>query len=259
VVGQPSGPDARGGGAATAEPQGRQNGASSTPPTDDVGELDVGWAHGPVGHVLREAGRFVLARIMAFYTRRRVVGREQLKGLEPVVVFVANHGSHMDTPAILDALPRAWRRRTVVAAAADYFYANRALALLVSVLFNTVPIARRGASIAHIDRLLDRGHCLLLYPQGTRKRQDGVGRLRQGAAVLAARHGAWIVPIHIRGTQEAMPPGRRWPKRIGRGVRSRRHDVTITFGAPIAPPTDDRRAATERISRFFEAASSERH
>jgi 1-acyl-sn-glycerol-3-phosphate acyltransferase len=254
VGGRPSEPVSRRGGAATARPLG----SAVTTRTEGVGSLDVAWAHGPVGDVLREAGRLVLAPIMAFYIRRQVAGREHLEGLAPTVVFVANHGSHMDTPAILHALPRAWRRRTVVAAAADYFYRNRALALLVSVLFNTVPIARRGSSVAHIDRLLAAGHSLLLYPEGTRKRTGDVGRLRRGAALLAARHGASIVPIHIRGTRDAMPPGRRWPRRLGRGVHSRRHFVAITFGEPIAPPTEDRHAATDRISRFFEAASAAR-
>jgi 1-acyl-sn-glycerol-3-phosphate acyltransferase len=225
---------------------------------EGVDELDVAWTHGPVGHVLREGGRLLLAPVIAFYTRRRVVGREHLEGVGPVVVFVANHGSHMDTPAILHALPRAWRRRTVVAAAADYFYGNRALALAVSVFFNTVPIARRGSSVSHIDHLMETGHSLLLYPEGTRKRTGGAGRLRSGAAVLAARHDACIVPIHITGTREAMPPGRGWPRRIGRGLRSRRHPMTITFGAPIAPPTENRRAATERISEFFETAAAAR-
>jgi 1-acyl-sn-glycerol-3-phosphate acyltransferase len=91
--------------------------------------LDVKWAHGPVGHALREgAGRFLLVPLMTLYTRRRVLGRENLDGLKGPVVLVANHASHMDTPTILRALPHPWRRRTVVAAAADYFYRNRVVA-----------------------------------------------------------------------------------------------------------------------------------
>ena len=54
-----------------------------------------------------------------------MLGREHFNDLKAPVVFVANHSSHMDTPAILRALPRGWRRRTAVAAAADYFYVKR--------------------------------------------------------------------------------------------------------------------------------------
>lgn len=209
-----------------------------------VAQLDVRWAHGPLGHAIREAtGRFVLTPLMNLYTRRRVVGRERLKGLKPPIVLVANHASHMDTPAILRALPRRWRRRTVVAAATDYFYRSKVVATLVSVFFNAVPIERGGGGLsprttAHIDRHLKRRHNLLLYPEGTRSRQGRVGQLRPGAAVIATKHRASIVPIHVSGTHAAMPPGRRWPKRIRRGLLSRRHEVTITFGTPITPDSD---------------------
>jgi 1-acyl-sn-glycerol-3-phosphate acyltransferase len=222
-------------------------------------KLDIKWAHGPIGHALREgAGRLLLVPLMTLYTRRRVLGRENLDGLKGPVVLVANHASHMDTPAILRALPRPWRRRTVVGAAADYFYRNRLVATLISVLFNTVPIERRrgSRSIAHIDRLLDRGNSLLLYPEGTRSRKGGVGQLRHGAASIAAKHGASIVPIHVSGTRDAMPPGRLWPKRKRSGPLSRRHPVTVTFGKPIKVVADDRGAVTDRIGKFFEQAQT---
>lgn len=228
---------------------------------ESVAGLDVKWAHGPVGDAMREAvGRFFFSPVLTYYTRRRIRGRENLDKLDGPVVLVANHASHMDTPAILRALPRRLRRRTVVGAAADYFYRNRFVATAVSVLFNTVPMQRRGGGLsedatAHIDRLLKRGNNLLLYPEGTRSRDGGVGRLRQGATAIAAKHGAAIVPIYIRGTRDAMPPGRRWPRRL-RGGHLRRYQVTIEIGKPINPPAPaDRRQATEAVARFFEQAA----
>ncbi len=230
---------------------------------DTVTELDVEWAHGALANVLREnVGRFLLTPLMAAYTRRRVEGIENLRGLSGPIVFVANHASHMDTPAILRSLPRRWRRRTVVAAAADYFYRRRIVAVAVSVLFNTVPIERRSGRAAsramtHIDRLLERGNSLLLFPEGTRNRSGAVGRLRFGAAKIASKHNALIVPIYIEGTRDAMPPGHRWLRRRHRGLDPRRHVVTITIGAPIRPAGEDTpgvAAATDGIARFFEQA-----
>ena len=86
----------------------------------------------------------------------------------------------MDTPVILSALPRKLRKRTAVAAAADYFYRNRLVASLVSLIFNTVPIERKGGGgltkdASHLDTLLDQGWNLLLYPEGTRSRGGGTG------------------------------------------------------------------------------------
>ena len=115
--------------------------------------------------MLREAVLMgVLGPAMDVYTRRRVVGLEHFEGLEAPVVFVANHSSHMDTPAILRALPHVWRERTVVAAAADYFYAERRLAYAVSLFFGTVPIARDGRGLG-VDRVPGPAHGRGLEPR----------------------------------------------------------------------------------------------
>jgi 1-acyl-sn-glycerol-3-phosphate acyltransferase len=161
----------------------------------------------------------------------------------------------MDTPVILSALPRKLRKRTAVAAAADYFYRNRVLASLVALIFNTVPIERRGGGLAkdgsHLDTLLDQGWNLLLYPEGTRSRGGGPGRVRRGAAVLAAAHNLSIVPIRVTGTGETMPPGRFWPKRLHGKLLPKRHRIEVSFGEPIRP-TGDATALIERVQRFFE-------
>jgi 1-acyl-sn-glycerol-3-phosphate acyltransferase len=227
-------------------------------------QLDIPWARSRVAGAVREAVmRFVLVPIMTFYTRRRTSGVDKLARLRAPVILVANHASHMDTPAILAALPRRLRKRTVVAAATDYFYRNRLVAMVVSLIFNTVPMDRRGGGLekhaaVHVDRLLDRGWNLLLYPEGTRSRNGGTGRLRRGAAVLARRHEVLIVPIRVTGTREAMPPGRFWPSRIRRRQTasrngSKRHRVSVCFGDPIKP-TEDVSAVIESVQQFFEAA-----
>ncbi len=61
-------------------------------------------------------------------------------------IFVANHASHLDTPLILLSLPDEWRRRTAVAAAADYFFDTWWRAVGSAMVFNTFPIERRGGT-----------------------------------------------------------------------------------------------------------------
>jgi 1-acyl-sn-glycerol-3-phosphate acyltransferase len=220
-------------------------------------QLDIPWARSwPAGVARENFLRFVLGPIMDFYARRRSTGREKLAGLKGPLILVANHGSHMDTPVILSALPRRLRKRTAVAAAADYFYRNKAIAALVSLLFNTVPIERRGGGLTkgggHLDKLLDQGWNLLLYPEGTRKHGEGTGRVRRGAAVLAAAHDLAVVPIRVTGTRDAMPPGRLWPKRLRGKLLSKRHRIEVSFGEPIRP-NGDATALIERVQRFFES------
>jgi 1-acyl-sn-glycerol-3-phosphate acyltransferase len=225
-------------------------------------QLDIPWARTWLAGFVRESFmRFVLSPMMDFYARRRATGREKLAGLKGPVILVANHASHMDTPVILSMLPRRLRKRTAVAAAADYFYKNRLVAAAVSLVFNTVPIERRGGGMTkngggHLDKLLDQGWNLLLYPEGTRTRDGGSGRVRRGAAVLAAAHNLSIVPIRVTGTRAAMPPGRLWPKRLHGKVFSKRHHIDVSFGEPI-PSTEDTTALIERVQRFFDSGNGD--
>src|SRR3954452_8479566 len=219
--------------------------------------LDMPWARCAPARLAREtilSG--VLGPMMAWYVRRRLEGREVFDGVRPPVIFVANHSSHMDTPAILRALPRRWRQRTAVAAAADYFYRKRWVAAGVSLLFSTVPISRRGGgmengSADHLHRLLGNRWNLLLYPEGTRSRDGSRGKLHSRAAVLAPAHAAATLPIYVDGTREAMPPGRTWPKRWRAGLFLRRHAICVRFGPPIRPlPGEHRNETMARVQKW---------
>lgn len=228
----------------------------------DPEQLDVTWSRAAPARAVREAVLMgVLGPLMDLYTHRRVSGREHFDGLEAPVVFVANHSSHMDTPTVLRALPRAWRRRTAVAAATDYFYTKRRVASTVSLFFGTVPIARDGRGLepsatAHLKRLFGEGWSLVMFAEGTRSRDGSVGRLHAGAAVLAARHNLAIVPIHVSGTHEVMPVGNYWMAR--RPGHPRRHPIEIRFGAPIRPDDEEHRTdVMERVRLFFEQAEAE--
>ena len=223
-----------------------------------VAQLDVGWARSAPARWLRE--RFMLLvmnPILDHYAARRASGFEKLLHLKGPVILVANHASHMDTPIILSALPRKLRKRTAVAAAADYFYRYRITAYLASLLFNTVPVDRNGGGggTKHLDKLLDDGWNLLLYPEGTRKHGNTPGRVRRGAAVLASHHNLSIVPIRVTGTAAAMPPGAFWPKRLRGRLFSRRHRVEVSFGDPI-PPLSDTAELIERVQNFFESGDA---
>ena len=56
------------------------------------------------------------------------------------------------------------------------------------------------------------GDSLAFFPEGTFRRETGVGRFRAGAFVSATRGNMPIVPIAIAGTREILPAGRMWPR-----------------------------------------------
>jgi 1-acyl-sn-glycerol-3-phosphate acyltransferase len=219
--------------------------------------IDVPWARWAHARALREGLlRFGLGPMMDYYLRRRAVGLEVFGELKPPVILVANHSSHLDTPTILRALPRKWMNRTAVAAAADYFYNSRWKANGVALLFNTVPLGRNGGGLdatGHVDQILSDGWNLLMFPEGTRSRNGEIGKVRSGAAVIAAQHGIDIVPIYVSGTHEAMPPGQNWPKRKPGRIFSRRHKIEVRFGRPIPPREEsERRDVMDEVRAFWE-------
>jgi len=231
------------GGAERGRRLGQGAAAKRTDVARQMRRLDVQWARSAPSRAVG-AGLLVfgLGPLIAYYVRARRRGHERFEELAGPVVLVANHSSHLDTPAILRALPAAWRRRTVVAAAADHFYRHRFVASGVSLLFNTVPVSRAGGgadALEHIQELVADGWNLLIYAEGTRSRDGSVREMRSGAALVAQRHRIPIVPVRVTGTHAAMPPSASWPHRIKGRLLSRRHQVEVAFGAPLVPRPDE--------------------
>ena len=142
--------------------------------------------------------------------RTRVEGLDVLERIDGPVIFVANHASHLDTPLILLSLPDEWRRRTAVAAAADYFFDTWWRAVGSSLLFNTFPIDRRGGTMATTPgEVLADGWSLVIFPEGTRSTGRLDGQVPDGRGVpgprarRAGRPGR--APRHVR--RDAARPG----------------------------------------------------
>jgi long-chain acyl-CoA synthetase len=170
----------------------------------------------------------------------RVLGRENLAGVDEPVLFISNHSSHMDTVAIIRALPRRIRRRTTIAAAADYFYASPLGGIAASLFLNTFPFSRGGAvrvTLEHCGELVDGGWSMLVYPEGTRSTTGEMLPFKSGAGLLARELRVPIVPIAVKGGFEILPKGRNWP---------RPGPMTIQFGRPFTPPQDGDPDATAR-------------
>ena len=118
--------------------------------------------------------------------RTRVEGLDVLDRIEGPVIFAANHASHLDTPLVLLSLPDEWRRRTAVAAAADYFFDTWWRAVGSSLIFNTFPIDRRGGSMATTPgEVLADGWSLVIFPEWTRSKDGCMGSFRLGSAFLS--------------------------------------------------------------------------
>jgi 1-acyl-sn-glycerol-3-phosphate acyltransferase len=82
-----------------------------------------------------------------------------------------------------------------------------------------IPIDRSGGSASEralntAARVLERGELFGIYPEGTRSRTGKLHKGHTGAARLALRCNAPIVPVGLIGTREVQPPDRRLPKTV---------------------------------------------
>ena len=168
------------------------------------------------------------------------------------VIFCANHHSHVDTPLVLTSLPEPWRYQVFVGAAADYFFRTRVTGAAASLVLNAIPIeratvTRRSADLA--ADLIGEGWSMLIFPEGGRS-PDGWGQdFRGGAAYLARRTGAPVVPVHLAGTGRILRKGSK---------RLRPSPTVVTFGDPIrAGEGEDTRRLAARIEAAVASLADE--
>lgn len=208
-------------------------------------EFPTEWARSPVARAARAAFLGgIMDPLLHSQLTWTVEGAEVFTGLgEQPALIVANHASHLDATVLLCALPAAVRERTVVTAAADYFFESTWRGLSTALAFGTVPIDRSGGapSTTPVDLLRD-GWNLVIFPEGTRSPDGARARFKLGAAYLAINTGVPVVPVGLRGTFAAMPRGRSWPV-------PGRPEVSVRFGRPLRPGEgDDVRGFTARLT-----------
>jgi 1-acyl-sn-glycerol-3-phosphate acyltransferase len=171
-----------------------------------------------------------------------VEGAGWLQDQDRPALLVSNHVSHADTPVLLAALPDRARERTVVGAAADYWYDRPWMGRLVSLWLNTFPFARDGSAPAVLhstSQLLRSGWNVLIYAEGTRSLDGRLQRFLPGVGYLANQTRSPVIPMHVRGTHRVMPKGRRFflpapvEVRIGKPLSAHPGERSRAFAARV--------------------------
>jgi 1-acyl-sn-glycerol-3-phosphate acyltransferase len=177
--------------------------------------------------------RAVLRGIARVYWRVEIEGAEHVPETGPVIVAPV-HRSFMDFLIAAQVS----RRKLYYMAKDDLWHSPRFGRFLD--LVGAFPVNRAGTdrlAIARSQAILERGDALILFPEGTRRAGPLVEDLHEGAAFLAARTGAPIVPVGIGGTAEAMPKG----SKLVRPVK-----VHVVVGPPLSAPTRSERGRVPR-------------
>ena len=155
-------------------------------------------------------------------------------------LFLANHQSYCDPPALFVTIPR--NVRLILKKEL------RKLPLLGLIMemggFVFIDRKDRVHSVTGMKqavRQLQQGNSFLIYPEGTRTRTGELGPFKKGPFIMAIESGIPIVPISVRGSYDIMPP-HQFTVKPG--------TVVITFHPPIATNgllLADRERLTERV------------
>jgi 1-acyl-sn-glycerol-3-phosphate acyltransferase len=188
----------------------------------------------------------------------RIVFGLRAEGVEHVprsgaFIVVANHCSNLDPPML------GW---------ATGHQVGRVMHFMAKVEMRTWPVigwlatqsgvyfVRRGegdraAQRFSLDALAD-GRPIALFPEGTRSRDGRMRPFKSGAAFLATRSGAPVLPVGIAGSHRMFPGRSRLPHRA---------DVVIRIGEPftLAHQPDGRldRAVLAEATARIESAVAE--
>jgi glycerol-3-phosphate dehydrogenase (NAD(P)+) len=165
--------------------------------------------------------RAMLVPFFLVYLRMRRIGREHLPRSGPLLL-AANHRSFLD-PFVIGTLVR----RPVYYMAKRELFEKRWQAWVLNAL-GAFPVDRGAGDRNAMDTaraILERGDCVVIFPEGTRTRPGPLGHPHRGIGRLALETGAHVAPVAVIGTEE-----------VRRGWRIRPRKVRLRVGRPLRFP-----------------------
>ncbi len=179
--------------------------------------------------------KLVLPLVSKYFQQIDIIHPDRLADLPDQLIIVANHTSHLDTPVIVNLLPKSIRSRLSVAGRYDYFFEEKSfIQKCISFAFTHIgggfPLVRDFNDQEHsvtesfsiAADIIDHGWSILIYPEGTRNSHDTLLPFKPGLGLIVQEFDLPILPIRLRGLNHILPKGASWP--------SGPHPVSISVG-----------------------------
>jgi long-chain acyl-CoA synthetase len=193
---------------------------------------------------------------LRLFVSLEVRGLEHLAAIDGPVIFAANHQSHFDAPAILQALPRRWKYRVAPAMLKEFFKAHfhpdqysfkarltsSANYYLSTLFFNAFPLPQREAgtrqTLRYIGEIVQDGYSILIFPEGRRTDAGEIVKFQPGVGMIASRLSLPVVPVRLDGLERILHHSWTVPRR-GR--------ARVTFGPPMSLKGNDYAALSAQV------------
>jgi long-chain acyl-CoA synthetase len=192
---------------------------------------------------IRFAVHYLLLRPSVFLLGwPRILGRENLRGLNGPVLVICNHIGDVDVGFVHTALPFRFRHKLATAAGGEALEAlrtpppNRNLFLRIYdriewflgvSLLNLFPLPREAGfrdSFAFAGQSIDRGSSVLVFPEGHHTTDGELRPFRSGIGLLVNNLRVPVVPMRIDGLFELKQAGKRM---------AHPYQITVKIGSPV--------------------------
>lgn len=177
------------------------------------------------------------------FTSLYVTGRELLAPGE-TYIFMSNHESWMDIPAMFGAVPSSLRMVAKMGLTKIPIFGRA----LVNAGFIAVDRKNRHQAIKQLDLAKERlaaGISIWIAPEGTRSRDGSLAPFKKGGFYLAKQLKKSIVPVFIEGAAKVMPPDSL--------TVNANQSITVHFCKPIAVTDGGNKETAELINRVRSA------
>ena len=167
------------------------------------------------------------------WCRMQIEGRENFPKDGPFIL-APTHRSIIDTPVSSGVYTKRMRFM-----GADKWWSNKYFGKLLTAL-GGFPVTRGSADREALKRciaVIEGGEPLVMFPEGERKSGLEVQPLFEGAAYIAMKTGAPIVPVGIGGSERVMPKGAKfiYPRKM-----------YVVVGTPMSVPVVEGQTAKEQ-------------
>lgn len=142
-----------------------------------------------------------------------VSGAENLPKIDrgPYII-IANHNSHIDTMLLMSLFTSFQVLKIHPVAAADYFCNTKLKAFIFKRILGIIPIERKLRKVHEeelfkdINETLKDGHSIVIYPEGTRGKDNQLQKFKSGVAHIAKMNPKVpVVPFFLNGPDKILP------------------------------------------------------